>query len=406
VVHPKSDAFASHEAMPLTKHIDDWRVYLLGKGNSHRHADEGYARVLKLMTLAKASRFSEITLSRLQTALATLRGRGLSLRTIHHYTRLSKTFAKWAWHDGRTNEDRLAHLKPPDNPESDRRLERRAFTADELIRLVSAAEQGPVRRRLIGEDRAMLYRITAGTGFRSEEMQSLTPESFDLDGEHPTITVQAVDSKRRRLDLQPIHSSLAVFLTPWLARKPKGQPIFPVNRWAIIAALQADKRDAGIEYENDLGTADFHALRHTYITALAKSTAPAKIVQSLARHSTPVLTLGVYTHLGLDDQAPALNALPDLTKPGPAEAALKTGTENASVLLLDSGLTALCQSVKDVSGHGLSFPDVIAGSTVQESMSAEPVKYRQLDEFCRTTTRSVPTGSAFVAGARPGLQNR
>jgi integrase len=51
---------------------------------------------------------------------------------------------------------------------------------------------------------------------------------------------------------------------------------------------------AGIEYENKEGFADFHALRHTFIPTLAKSNAPVKIVQSLARHSTPVLTLGVY----------------------------------------------------------------------------------------------------------------
>ena len=69
-----------------------------------------------------------------------------------------------------------------------------------------------------------------------------------------------------------------------------------------------------------------HSLRHSYITALAKSNAPVKIVQSLARHSTPVLTLGVYTHLGLYDQTPALDALPDLTRTGsPGPDAAKTG---------------------------------------------------------------------------------
>ena len=41
---------------------------------------------------------------------------------------------------------------------------------------------------------------------------------------------------------------------------------------------------------------DFHALRHTYITMLAKSGAPLKVVQEMARHSDPKLTLGCYTH--------------------------------------------------------------------------------------------------------------
>ena len=50
--------------------------------------------------------------------------------------------------------------------------------------------------------------------------------------------------------------------------------------------------------------ADFHAQRHSYITALDMSNAPVKVVQTLARHSTPTLTLGVYAHVGLYDGGP------------------------------------------------------------------------------------------------------
>ena len=406
-IDPKSDAYAAHEARPLLEHLGAWQTYLLGKGNSQRYADEGHARVVKLMALAKANRLSDLTLSRLQAALASLKSEGLSLRTIHHYTRLTKNFTKWAWRDGRTREDPLVHLQPPDNPESDRRRERRALTVDQLERLVRAAEQGPVRRRLSGTDRAMLYRITAGTGFRSEEMQSLTPESFDLEGPCPTITVEAADSKRRKRDVQPIQPALALFLKPWLAGKPNGQPLFPVTRWAILAALQGDEAVAGIEYENDEGFADFHALRHSFITTLAMSNAPVKIVQSLARHSTPVLTLGVYTHLGLYDQAPASDALPDLTQTAPRpEAAKKTGTDDAPVSRLDSALTAQGQRAGDVLGRNLSVPDVIAGSTVQQPINASPLKIGRSDAYSHVLTIPDASGSASVAGARPGLQNR
>jgi integrase len=49
------------------------------------------------------------------------------------------------------------------------------------------------------------------------------------------------------------------------------------------------------------------ALRHTYITRLAK-TASAPIVQKLARHSTPVLTAH-YTHVDQAEGAAAVQAL-------------------------------------------------------------------------------------------------
>jgi hypothetical protein len=46
VLDPKDDRYAAHEAKPMAEHLEAWRSYLLGKGNSHRHADEGHARVI------------------------------------------------------------------------------------------------------------------------------------------------------------------------------------------------------------------------------------------------------------------------------------------------------------------------------------------------------------------------
>ena len=68
--------------------------------------------------------------------------------------------------------------------------------------------------------------MAAGTGFRANELRSLTPESFDLDADPPTVTVQAAYSKRRRDDVQPIRPDLADALRPWLASKAPGQPVF------------------------------------------------------------------------------------------------------------------------------------------------------------------------------------
>ena len=75
--------------------------------------------------------------------------------------------------------------------------------------------------------------------------------------------------------------------------------------------IQANLKAAGILYRNGSDrVADSHALRHSFITALAMSKAPVKVIQSLARHSTPTLTLGIYAHVGLYDQSSALDALP------------------------------------------------------------------------------------------------
>ena len=57
-------------------------------------------------------------------------------------------------------------------------------------------------------------------------------------------------------------------------------------------------------------SADFHALRHTFITNMMKSGVTPKTAQALARHSTIDLTMNVYTSLTVTDQAAALSRLP------------------------------------------------------------------------------------------------
>ena len=57
--------------------------------------------------------------------------------------------------------------------------------------------------------------------------------------------------------------------------------------------------------------ADFHSLRHRFITELVKAGAHPK---ELARHSTITLTMDRYAHVGLQDSATALTKL-NLTSP-------------------------------------------------------------------------------------------
>ena len=112
-----------------------------------------------------------------------------SLQTCQHYLRAIKQFSRWLERDGRIRHDALAHLTGF-NAATDRRYERRALDADELGWLVRITETAPQwRQSLAGADRAMLYRVAAGTGFRVGELASLTPESFNLDADPPAIAL-------------------------------------------------------------------------------------------------------------------------------------------------------------------------------------------------------------------------
>ena len=133
-------------------------------------------------------------------------------------------------------------------------------------RLLLAAEQGPLVKSLSGPDRARLYALALGTGFRAAELGSLTPESFHLDSDPPTATVKAGYSKRRRDDVQPIRGDLAEAMRPWIASKPPGEPLFRLtDRTAEM--LRVDLGAAGIPHETASGTVDFHSLRFAAVTS-------------------------------------------------------------------------------------------------------------------------------------------
>lgn len=85
-----------------------------------------------------------------------------------------------------------------------------------------------------------------------------------------------------------------------------------------------------LAYRDHAGlVADFHSLRHTFISNLARAGVHPKLAQSLARHSDINLTMSRYTHTTRGEQSEALAALPDLSLPVASELRA-TGTTDAA----------------------------------------------------------------------------
>jgi integrase len=293
LLDPRDLAFRAHEATPLADHLAAFRDALAAEGNTRGHVGMTFRRAERVLNLAKVRRISELSLSKALGALPALRDAGLNKESVNHHIRAVKAFSRWLWKDGRAREHALAHLSTS-NPESDRRRVRRALTPEEAARLILAAEQGPVVQGLSGPDRADLYALTLGTGFRAEELASLTFERFDLESDPPTVTVRACYSKNGREAVQPISEALAGRLRPRLARTAPGAPVFNrvVRRRRTAEMLRVDLEAAGIAYKTDSGVVDFHALRTTYVSHLVATGASVKTCQVLARHATPTLTIG------------------------------------------------------------------------------------------------------------------
>ncbi len=60
---------------------------------------------------------------------------------------------------------------------------------------------------------------------------------------------------------------------------------------------------------------DFHTLRHSFLTRLARSGVVPAVAKSLARHSGLVLTMDHHTHTLIGDERAALDRLPIIDAP-------------------------------------------------------------------------------------------
>jgi excisionase family DNA binding protein len=275
----------------------------------HRLAAEGQG---------KKRRFPRATVEALQDKLC----RGASMQTTNQYLIHLRGFCRWLVKDRRMPDNPLAHLERG-NPDVDRRHDRRELEAAELRKLLEVTRASArAFRGLTGPDRFALYVTACGTGFRASGLASLTPESFDLDADPPTVVLAARRNKSRKLREQPLPADVAELLRAYLAGRPLGVPVCG-GTWARhgkgAEMLRIDLEAAGIPYEvpgpDGPLFADFHALRHTYLTLGGRAGIDLRTLQELAGHSSPILTAR-YSHRRLYDLAGAVEKLPNFLPPG------------------------------------------------------------------------------------------
>ena len=326
---------------PLTHHLKEFKDYLDNKGVTAKQVAEATRQLQKMVDGRKWKFIGDITAAGAMDFLGQLRRDGLSIQTHNHYLKAAKQFTRWLVRDRRTPIDPLVHLSRL-NVRTDRRHDRRALSAEEFGLLIEAARAGKRVEGISGSDRAMLYVLAAWTGFRKGELGSLTLRSLHLDDDPPTATVAACYSKHRREDTLVLHPELARQFREWLASKRRlkpGQPLFPISggvpggterkthkmierdlmaardKWLDDAKTPEEKEkrlksDFLCYCDHDGLFADFHSMRHLFITSLERAGVSPKMAQTLARHSDIRLTLGVYTHVELPDCSAAIESLP------------------------------------------------------------------------------------------------
>ena len=284
------DAARTAAGKSLAEHLDDWAAFLGAKGNTPDYVALASGRARTVFDACGFRFWGDVAGDAVQARLAAMRNKpdgDIGAQTSNFYLQAAKQFCRWMVRPARRATDSpLAHLSGL-NVRSDRRHDRRAFTLDELLHLLGHLSTAPVRAKMTGSERALLYRLAVETGLRRGGLAKLTKASFDLGGGEPAVVVKAGAKNKYKAERRvPLRAATAELLRARLAHLAPDAPAFAVPprqhsakmvradlnaaRTAWLAesptpAVRAEReRGDFLRYRDSAGRyLDFHALRHT-----------------------------------------------------------------------------------------------------------------------------------------------
>jgi len=227
----------------------------------------------------------------------------LSPKTLNEYLGSMSSLLNWMEKHERVARNPLVHVqKVQANGRQVR--PRRAFTDDEMQRLLAIA--GP---------RKVIYLTAVYTGLRRSELAALERRDLHLEGEKPFVNVRASTTKNHQQAVIALHPELVDALRSHVAKLPAAASILFSGMMPTMKRFKADLKEANIAFMTVTGhRADFHSLRHTLATNLARAGTAPRVAMEIMRHSDMRLTAKTYTDAGLLPVADAVLKLPFLGK--------------------------------------------------------------------------------------------
>ena len=217
---------------------------------------------------------------------------------------------------------------------------------DEIKRLLAAA----------GERKAV-YLMAVHTGLHRSELAALRWADLRLDEAKPFVLVRASTTKNSKIAPMTLHPELVDALREL---KGESQPDQLVFKWfPRIERFKRDLKKAGISYQDTVGSfADFHALRKTLGTNLAKAGVPRRTAMSVIRHSDGKLTDKIYTDenlLGIDTAIDVLPSYMEAASPIASSFLVVAGQNESPAVTTGSGVESQKIVVNIGEGHILTL---------------------------------------------------
>ncbi len=278
----------------LEEHLSDFVADLEAQGRSDDYRSRIASRSKRLFKECRWSFLKDMSAGDFVAWRS--QQRNTAAKTLNDYLDAVNGLANWCMKTGRATANPFVTVSKVEV--RGKQQERRALTDDELGRLVEAAPQ-----------RRLLYLTAAYTGLRVNEIRQLKVPDAHLSSETAYFEVRSSTTKNKRKAIVPIHSGLLQELRDLLAGKGQDEPIFELPK-RPNETINWDFKRAGIPKVDTLGRkVDFHALRNTFATKLARSGVSQRLAQELMRHSDPRLTAQIYTDAS---QLPTFSAVEGL----------------------------------------------------------------------------------------------
>jgi len=307
------DGQRSEAAKSLAEHIRDYTKVLVARGRPKDYVVRTRNRLVKIVRACRFVFLRDVTRSAVERYGGRLKEQGYGDTSRGHYLSTLMSFMAWAEQDGRILSNPLRNLEKPKRDSEQKGV----LTPEQFIHLV----KGTFKRNLVidgisAADRAVLYLLAGVTGLRRRELLGLSWADIHLGPDSPFVRVPAKLAKNAQEAFQPLPLPAVAVLQ---AMKAQANPndadrVFAaLGTWINTAALlRRDLETAGLPLaDRDGNEIFFHSLRNSYISFLANSQTPAKVIQKLARHSDPRLTFNTYARTFEDAEQKAVTFLPD-----------------------------------------------------------------------------------------------
>src|SRR5580658_4897261 len=243
---PKSVSDAAQRN--LVEHLQDFLGDARRLGQSQKHLANLECRIGRLISECHWTTIRAVSSDSFQTWR---RGKcELAPKTVNDYLEAARCFFNWLIKNERVQKNPLLSVEKV-KTEGRQTRERRAFTIDEIKRLLAVA----------GRNKAA-YLMAPHTGLRRGELSQLKWADLHLDEARPFAIVRSSTTKNSKVAPMTLHPELVAILREIKGESQPGALVF--GRSPRIELFKLNLKRGGIPYKDAWGRyAVFHALRNT-----------------------------------------------------------------------------------------------------------------------------------------------